>query len=695
MAVHVTPPELAEPPGAIGTCALSPAGPVVAGAWGTWTITYTAGGLGIAPGGGVAVVPPCHNGVRWRVGHVVASTTGRCGVSVRLKHCHPLSYHNQQFPIVFVTVEGGCLRPGEEIQVVLGDPGAFISGFFERARAQDLAMARAEFQVLVDPLGNARYSNPGYPGGQPRGYRLLPDSPAVDVVAGAPSRLVVVAPARVAPGEPFHVLVCHEDEYGNTCARQPGEVALGTLGLHVDGPSSVQIDTDSGGAFRAGPFTLAAADTAGAAGAADAATGAGTVADGNSKGAGGRPFYITAHSYQSCAAAVSNPVEMVPPSSERIFFGDLHAHAFDGLGGRPRPAPFAPHGFGSFEDAYRYARDVAGLDFVVLATFPRSRGAAGDDEWAGYQALTRRFHESGRFVPFEAIEVSDRGAGHRIVVFPGDGSRSLRSGKLPDLWTALEGTGALVIPHHTNASSEGGPQSWDVQDWVQHHPRFQPVVELTQNRGAFETDVPDGWDTPGVSAGTGVSNASSGATVVGGRGASVQNALALGCRLGFVGGTDNHYAQPGSNRCAKGGVDFRDRITGGLTAVFAPELTREAILAALWARRCYATTGARMLLDFQVDEHMMGEAFETAAEDVRLMARAVGDGPLARLEMVLNNAVVHTHRVRDGDRRVAALEITVPLAPVGAGATTYVYLRVTQVDGQVGWSSPVWVTRAG
>jgi hypothetical protein len=203
-----------------------------------------------------------------------------------------------------------------------------------------------------------------------------------------------------------------------------------------------------------------------------------------------------------------------------------------------------------------------------------------------------------------------------------------------------------------------------------HSPRYQPFVEITQNRGAFETDRPGGT------------------TVIGGRGASVQDALALGCRLGFVGGTDNHYAQPGSSRCAKGGVDFHDHVTGGLTGVFASALTREAILAALWARRCYATTGARMLLYFRVDGHMMGEEFTAAVEHVRVAGRIVGTAPVARVEVVRNNEVVHT---QSGEGRVSRLDHRALLA---ASGTTYIYLRVTQEDGQVGWTSPVWVSKA-
>jgi hypothetical protein len=168
----------------------------------------------------------------------------------------------------------------------------------------------------------------------------------------------------------------------------------------------------------------------------------------------------------------------------------------------------------------------------------------------------------------------------------------------------------------------------------------------------------------------------------------VQDALALGFRLGFVGGTDNHYAQPGSARCPKGGVDFRDRVTGGLTAVLAPALTREAVFAALRARRCYATTGARMILDVRVDGHGMGEAFETAADRVRLTARVAGDGPLARLDVIRNGELAHRHRATGRSEEFA---ITLPLP--AAGETTYVYLRAVQRDGQIGWSSPVWASR--
>ena len=45
---------------------------------------------------------------------------------------------------------------------------------------------------------------------------------------------------------------------------------------------------------------------------------------------------------------------------------------------------------------------------------------------------------------------------------------------------------------------------------------------------------------------------------------------------------------------------------GALTGVWAEALTREALFEALWARRCFATNGARVMLDVRVNGMPMG-----------------------------------------------------------------------------------------
>lgn len=632
----------------LGSCVLDPANPVVAGAFGTWTITYTAGSAGIAPGGGIAVVPPCVHSVRWRLGHVTATSTGRCGVAVRLRNDYPLKYHHAQFPIVFVTVEGATLQPGEEIAVTIGDTGSFIPGFYERARAQEVAMHEMHFQVLVDVLGNASYSNPRYPGGDPKGYRMLPELPVVDVVTGPPARLGVVAPATVAAHEEFSVLVRIEDEYGNVCTNFAEQVTLGVKPGGITTPGTYNMQASDGGTARVGPF-IAARNAAG-------------------------PMYITAAAWDHGVSGVSNPIEVVEAESDRIYFGDLHTHAPRALDPGRRPhGPFMAHGVGTYAEAFRYARDVSGLDCVGVAWFPPPQNIEAiwsvprEDDWAEYQAIISDFYEPGAFAPLLAIELNDPTAGHRVILYPDEGKRVTTS-TIEEIWPALEGTGAVVVPHHINVSSEGGYQNWRVQDWQRHNPEYQTVLEIAQNRGAFETDQPGG------------------ATVIGGGGASAQDALALGHRLGFVGGTDSHHAQPGRNACSMAGVDFHDHKTGGLTAIIAPELTREAIIQALRERRCYATTGARIVLDFRVDGHDMGAELSVSTSEVAVTARVLGTAVIERLEVVCNGKVVLT---QPGDGCVAAIGETLSIA---ADQTSYFYLRVTQTDGHVAWSSPIWVS---
>ena len=632
----------------LGSCTLDPAGPVVAGAFGTWTLTYTAGSAGIAPGGGIAVVPPCVHSVRWRLGHVTATTSGRCGVSVSLRNAYPLKYHHSQFPCVFVTVEGAALQPGQEIAVTIGDAGSFIPGFYERARAQEVAMHEMYFQVLVDVLGNASYSNPRYPGGDPKGYRLLPELPVVDVVAGPPARLGVIAPATVAAGEEFTVLVRVEDAYGNVCTDFAGEVTLGARPGGISGPAPFAIAASDGGTARTGSFIV-------------------------SRNAAG-PITVTAAAWQAGISGVSNPIDVVETGSDRIFFGDLHTHAPRALDPGHRPhGPFMAHGIGTYAEAFRYARDVSGLDCVGVAWFPPPQNIEAiwsvprADDWEEYQAIIAQFHAAGQFVPLVAVELSDPSAGHRVILYPDEGKR-ITTSTIEEVWPALEGTGAVVVPHHINVTSEGGYQNWQVQDWQRHNPEYQTVLEIAQNRGAFETDEPGG------------------ATVIGGGGASAQDALAMGHRLGFVGGTDSHHAQPGRNTCSMAGVDFHDYMTGGLTAIIAPELTREATIRSLKERRCYATTGARIVLDFRVDGHGMGEEFSSAAPDVAVTARVLGTAPLIRLDLVCNGSVVLSQPATDC---VATLAKTLPLT---GDQTSYFYLRATQADGHVAWSSPVWVS---
>jgi len=141
----------------------------------------------------------------------------------------------------------------------------------------------------------------------------------------------------------------------------------------------------------------------------------------------------------------------------------------------------------------------------------------------------------------------------------------------------------------------------------------------------------------------------------------------------------------------------------GLLGVWATELTREAIWYALFARRCYATTGARMVVAFTVNGHPMGSEFSLSDEPEARLCRTIevsisGTAPIEKAEIICNNQVVHTV-VGDGKQDIdfawedeRAFE-KVALQPTKWAFRPFVfyYARIQQSDGEMAWASPVWL----
>ena len=118
-----------------------------------------------------------------------------------------------------------------------------------------------------------------------------------------------------------------------------------------------------------------------------------------------------------------------------------------------------------------------------------------------------------------------------------------------------------------------------------------------------------------------------------------------------------------------------------------PELTREAVFSAMETRRCYATTGERIVVEFEVNGHQMGEEIEVKKGEKRVVkVRALGTGAIAMIDVVKNNANAFVHK---GKGEVEEFEWVDEAAE---RETDYYYVRVTQEDGAMAWSSPVWVS---
>lgn len=356
------------------------------------------------------------------------------------------------------------------------------------------------------------------------------------------------------------------------------------------------------------------------------------------------------------------------PSAERregepnLYWGDLHV--MTGVSA----------GLGPPADALRYARDCSLLDFSSVNDGDDCEQYFSDEEWHETRQAVRDLYEPGRFVTFLGSEYHERKvAGDKNIVYRDDNAPLLRWSDLPGeqpeaLWQALAGRKALTIPHHTTSGS-GMYRPFDFRN--DEYQRLVEIYSVWGNSECAGCDRPNFWSF--------LLNWDN----------SVQSALNRGLRLGIVASSDSHDGRPGNSDWLR----LRRGVFNGFTAVWAPELTRNAVFDALFARRCYATTGSRILLRFSANAQPMGS--ELQAEETReFHVEAIGTDRIAEVVLIRNGEPLHT---RPADSEAVCLDFcddepfeTVARTGDDGRPFVYYYVRVRQADGELAWSSPVW-----
>ena len=493
----------------------------------------------------------------------------------------------------------------------------------------------AEFPVWVDPSGDRS--------GPLLGYGEVTPAPGVAVTNESPVKLNAIVPSVLAPEEPFSIRVVARDKYENACRDYAGELALD--GQAVSNlPGRHRFTEEDKGVSRINGVRVSGSERA----------------------------QVAVRDLGRRIQGKSNPIQVAENGDPlRLYWGDLHTHTAD------------CDGLGTVAEALEYARDVAGMDFGATSCHDRM---LTPERWEKICQTTQALNEEGRFVTLAGYEytASQTGGHKNVYYYDGEGPlhRHIDPG-LDDpraLLSKLKRGKALAIPHHT-------PHPTMTTDWRFHDPEVQRLVEIYSEWGSSEyigTPRPicrhhQREKCPSV------------------KGSTVQDALARGHRLGFVGGSDNHSGQLGY--CdLMGRFGRRRAYRGGITAVFAKALTRDALWQALYARRCYATTGVRMIIRFRVGDHVMGEGIELP-DPSELRQRAVsvqvlGTNTIESVSLLRNNEIIHSVR---GSSDKAAFEYAdrdalndIPAITDRESRTVFYYVRVIQEDGEMGWASPIW-----
>ena len=540
-----------------GWAELSPRDPIVAGSLGRWRLTYYVGRYGLAAGGGLKLLfrtasdwPVLQGKDPYEENFLTVTTTGRGRLSWRYE---PRGYVQPWPKAVAVDVSQWGLAEGDTVTFYLGDPEGGSPG----VRAQTFCERNYEFRVVVDPFATGQY--------------VPVPSPTVDIVSGEAARLLLILPSTVAPGEPFDLLVKLEDRWGNPATSYSGEVLLeGLSGL------------------RAARLTRSD--------------------EGVQRIRGLRLYQAGIYRVRGCEPnlgleAESNPLQVRPAEegSRLLLWGDLQGQSAETCG------------TGSAAEYFRYARDVAGLDFC---SHQGNAYQITSSFWRELQELVRRYNAPGRFIALLGYRWAGNtgGGGGRNVLFRGDRAELYRCSRaqvaegdggevcypLSALRTALRRHKALLI------AGAGSPHA----SLDQHDPDLEPLIEVYSAWG----------EAPWL----------------------LQEALERGCRVGVVAASGDLQGRPGASY--PGGSEMVGR--GGLTGVYATACTREAVWEALRARRCYATNGARILLDVQADGHAMGQVYR-AKRAPRFQVRVSGTDEVERVEIRRGAQVVYRYPEQD------------------------------------------------
>ena len=637
----------------------------IAGHYGTWTVTYTVGSGGLAPGAALRVQLPdtWHAGERNSANRLQASdpvddhyvAAYGSGADVRVeaqvesetsdflvKSPRPgLDGRRERYVfVVRADIVSGALRAGETVSVVYGDTSAGSRGM----RAAIVAAGPEPILVSIDRDGDGV-------------FEPVAHDATLTSRGGVAADLLLAGPSVLVAGEQAELRLAAVDRHFNPAAPFRETVTLRVLQGDVDLPRTVEFPEGQG--WTTVPFTP--------------------------RGEGIVRLEATARA--DLLRARGNPMQVfAEPPAERTWWGDLHSHtghSFDGVG----------------SGVFDYARRISGLDFHAMTDHSSGpardgfTGGLGPHVWDEYTAATDAHNAPGEFVALHAYEASFPAPwGHHNVYFRGAPGPLLAPAQvtLPELWAALTAGEALTIPHHTNKFPQ--PLNWNVDN-----PALRRSFEIYSAHGLSEAYDPI---HPLAFEQSDFTNRSQSART----GLSAQDAWMQGLRLGTVAASDDHRSQPGKPHW-------------GLAAVRAPVLTRAAVFDALHARRSYGTTGQRILLDFRVNDAPMGSEITldaplpepcagTSPECGERAAAAAALAPrfdvVAHGTDVIESVQILRHSAPDGgfrvihDLRPDALDFTWSGRDGGFRDDAVYYLRLRQrglVRGRVvmAWSSPVWV----
>ena len=370
-----------------------------------------------------------------------------------------------------------------------------------------------------------------------------------------------------------------------------------------------------------------------------------------------------------------------------LYFGQMHSHTAE-----------YSDGAGTLEQAYEYAMKAEDIDFLFVTDHSNyfdttstatmtsyydlsSLSKSGDiSKWEEARA-TALAYCSGDFLAMYGYEMTWSGGPGHTNTFNTYGTVSRNNATLNDKTNGYAGMhkyNDLMVNANLGLDVDGNPVAEGVKT---KYIEDAPVVSQFNHPGTTFGNFDDyaGY-TPTRDTVLTLIEVGNGEGAVGGSSywpsySEYDLCLSKGWHVAPTNNQDNHKGKWGdSNTC-------RD-------VVLTDNFTEAGIYEAMSNRRVYATEDQNLRIYYYLDDYLMGSIIDTGGENVDTVHVEVSisdpdNEALGKIQIIGENGLV----LKSFDAPSATYELDTTIANTDA----YYYLKITQADGDIAVTAPVWV----
>ena len=368
----------------------------------------------------------------------------------------------------------------------------------------------------------------------------------------------------------------------------------------------------------------------------------------------------------------SCPIKCVDFSNLNLFWGLLHGEneKFDAKK--------------NIENCLRFFRDDKAFQFYASSNFD-SEEETPADIWKNIATQVSEINEDERYSVFLGLQWNGtvKEEGLRQFIFSKDNKnilrkKDLKTNSLRKLYKTFSNKDILSIPCFTMSSES-------LFDFKDFNEEFEKVVEIYNAWGSSEMLAKEGNLRP-------ISG-----PVKENKEGSIQKALISGCRFGFVaGGLDDRGIY------SKFYDSDQTQYSPGLTTIISKEQTRDSLIDALSKKSCYATTGKRIVANFNIANEPMGSELTTAKKpglkyNRYISGYVIGTDNLKEVTLIRNNEILTRFYPENNYIFDFSFDDTKPLSEISVKPKedkppfVFYYLRAVQNDSNIVWTSPIWI----